>query len=57
MRKKKDEFIVSIPDTFNGEVTATRSSGTSTIEPLTDNFSNGELNAIKNKINEIIARL
>jgi len=56
-KKAKDEFIISVPDTFSGEVIATKSSGTSNkIGLLTQEFGNGDLNVLRDKINEIINR-
>ena len=44
MPKKKEEITPSAPTAFAG----------SSIEPLTQEFGNGDLNVLRDKINEII---
>jgi len=55
--KEEEKFELNIPEDFNGEVSATVSNGSGDgIAPITQDFGNGELNVLKDKINEIIAQ-
>jgi len=51
---KKEVKVVEIAETKADGVV--KSACVPKISPLTENFSNGEVNILKDKINEIIAR-
>ena len=56
-KKAKEALELNVPEDFVGEVIGTVSSGSDTeIAPITQEFGNGELNVLKDKINEIIAK-
>lgn len=52
----KETVELNVPENFIGEVTGTVSKGTSEILPILRDFHNEELNELRNKINEIIAK-
>jgi hypothetical protein len=55
-RKAKEALELNVPEDFVGEVIGTVSTGTSEIAPIDIAFGNGDLNILKDKINEIIAK-
>ena len=56
-RKVKEALELNVPEDFVGEVIGTISSGSEVeIAPITQEFGNGELNVLKDKINEIIGK-
>lgn len=55
--KKKDNLEVSMPKDFDGEIEVTGFKTTrSSIETLDQEFGNGDMNILRAKINEIIAK-
>lgn len=54
--KQKSELSVSIPKDFNGEINVMGVHLGKPIEPITEHFAIGDLNTLRDKINEIIAR-
>ena len=56
-KKKESVVIVDLPETFNGEVSVTKSKAKNgAITPITQEFGNGDMNTLRDKINEIIAK-
>ena len=55
-KAKKETLELSVPEDFVGEVIGTVSKDTSEIALFTVDFHNEELNLIRDKINEIIAK-
>jgi hypothetical protein len=60
--KKEETFELNVPEDFVGEVIGTVSSGitpvvTGRVAPMTELFGNGDLNILRDKINEIIAKI
>ena len=54
---KKEEMELNVPVDFVGEVIGTVSKGEGEVAPFVVDFHNGELNLIRDKINEIIAAI
>jgi predicted membrane GTPase involved in stress response len=54
--EKKEELVLNVPEDFVGEVIGTISKGSGEVAPLTRDFHNEELNLLRDKINEIIAK-
>lgn len=53
-KKKAGDIEIDMPDTFEGEVSVfVDHTG---VAPLTQEFSNGDMNVLRDKINELIAR-
>jgi alpha/beta superfamily hydrolase len=56
-KKKKVDFAVDVPKDFNGEVSISRSKAIpEVILPIAQHFGHGDLNILRDKINEIIAK-
>ena len=55
-KKEKEALELNVPEDFVGEVVGTVSSGAPEVAPLTRDFHNEELNLLRDKINEIIAK-
>jgi hypothetical protein len=56
-KTKKEEFELNVPADFVGEVIGTVSKGSGEVAPITRDFHNEELNALKDKINEIASKI
>ena len=57
MKKKKiPDIEIQTPHDFVGEVNVSVDRTKSNIAPLTQEFGNGDLNALRDKINELIAQ-
>lgn len=55
---KKKSMEVEVPKDFVGEITLSNSKATSPkVELLTQEFTNAELNVLKDKLNEVIKSL
>lgn len=54
---KEGSFEVDIPETFNGEITLSAARATTPIAPIDRDFANGEVQILKEKINEIISKI
>jgi len=56
-KKEKESLELNVPVDFVGEVVGSVSRGTGVVAPFVVDFHNGELNLIRDKINEIIAAI
>ena len=56
-RKVKEALELNVPEDFVGEVIGTVSKGAGEVAPFVVDFHDGELNLIRDKINEIIAAI